>query len=66
MDNGLELASKALDQWVNANEIKLEFSRPGKPTNNALIEPFTDRLRQECLNESRFLSLDDVREKVEA
>ena len=44
----------------------LDFSRPGKPTDNALIESFNGRLRAECLNESWFLSLDDAREKVEA
>jgi putative transposase len=44
----------------------LDFSRPGKPTDNAYIESFNGRFRQECLNEHWFLSLDDAREKVEA
>ena len=44
----------------------LDFSRPGKPTDNALIEAFNARLRAECLNENWFLSLDDAREKIEA
>jgi putative transposase len=44
----------------------LDFSRPGKPTDNAYIESFNGRFRQECLNEHWFLSLDDARAKVEA
>jgi len=66
VDNGPEFISKALDQWAYLNGVKLDFSRPGKPTDNGLIEAFNGRLRQECLNESWFLSLDDAREKVEA
>ena len=66
VDNGPEFTSKALDHWAYTNGIKLDFSRPGKPTDNALIESFNGRLRQECLNESWFLSLDDAREKVES
>ena len=46
--------------------MELDFSRPGKPTDNAIIEAFNVRLRAECLNERRFLSLADAREKVEA
>ncbi len=45
--------------------IMLDFSRPGKPTDNAYIESFSGRFRQECLNEHGFLSLDDGRDKVE-
>ena len=44
----------------------LNFIRPGKPTENALIESFNGRLRQECLNENWFLSLEDARERVAA
>jgi len=65
MDNGPEFTSRILDQWAYLNGVKLDFSRPGKPTDNALIEAFNGRLRQECLNESWFLSLEDAREKVE-
>ena len=46
--------------------MELDFSRLGKPTDNAIIEAFNARLRAECLNENRFLSLADAREKVEA
>lgn len=66
VDNGPEFIRKALDQWAYLNGAQLDFSRPGKPTDNALIEAFNGRLRQECLNESWFLSLEDAREKVES
>ena len=66
LDNGPEFISKALDQWAFLNDVQLDFSRPGKPTDNGLIEAFNGRLRQECLNESWSLSLEDAREKVES
>ena len=66
VDNGPEFISKVLDQWAYLNRVELDFSRPGKPTDNAFIEAFNGRLRQECLNENWFLSLDDAREKVAA
>jgi len=65
VDNGPEFISKRLDQWAYLNGVELDFSRPGKPTDNGLIEAFNGRLRQECLNENWFLSLEDAREKVE-
>ncbi len=65
VDNGPEFTSKALDQWAYLNEVELEFSRRGKPTDNAFIEAFNARVRQECLNENWFLSLGDAQEKVE-
>jgi putative transposase len=66
IDNGPEFTSKVLDQWAYLNGVELDFSRPGKPTDNALIEAFNGRLREECLNQSWFLSLEDAREKVAA
>ena len=51
--------------WAYLNGVELDFSRPGKPTDNAMIEAFNARLRAECLNESWFLSLEDAREKIE-
>ena len=45
--------------------MELDFSRSGKPTDNAVIEAFKARLRAECPKESRFLSLEDAREKIE-
>ena len=65
LDNGPEFTSRLLDQWAYLNGVELDFSRPGKPTDNAFIESFNGRFRQECLNESWFLSLEDAREKVE-
>jgi len=66
VDNGPEFISKDLDLWPYWNKVKLDFSRPGKPTDNAFIESFNARFRQECLNEHWFLTLDDSREKIEA
>ena len=64
VDNGSEFTSRALDQWAYVNGVQLDFSRPGKPTDNALIESFNGRLRAECLNESWFFSLEDAEEKI--
>jgi len=66
VDNGPEFTSKALDKWAYENQVKLDFSRPGKPTDNALIESFNGSVRAECLNENWFLSLADAKEKVES
>lgn len=66
VDNGPEFTSKALDLWAYANEVELDFSRPGKPTDNALIESFNGRFRQECLNQEWFLSIEDAQAKVDA
>ena len=51
VDNGPEFISKSLDWWAYFNDVKLDFSRPGKPTDNAYIESLDGRLRQECMNE---------------
>lgn len=51
VDNGPEFISKDLDRWAYWNKVKLDFSRPGKPTDNAFIESFNARFRLECLNE---------------
>ncbi len=66
VDNGPEFISKDLDLWAYWNQVNLDFSRPGKPTDNAFIETFNARFRLECLNEHWFLTLDDAREKIEA
>jgi putative transposase len=65
-DNGPEFASKALDQWAYWNKVQLDFSRPGKPTDNAFIESFNGRVRQELLNASWFESLEKAREMAAA
>lgn len=65
-DNGSEFISKAMDKWAYARGVELNFSRPGRPTDNVAVESFNGRPRQECLNEHWFLSLDDARAKIEA
>jgi putative transposase len=57
--------SRDLDLWAYKHDVTLDFSRPGKPTDNAFIEAFNGRLRAECLNTHWFLSLDDARRKLE-
>ena len=64
VDNGPEFISKELDLWAYANKVELDFSRPGRPTDNAFIESFNSRFRQECLNQHWFLSLEDARDKI--
>ncbi|WP_189071132.1 integrase core domain-containing protein, partial [Deinococcus radiotolerans] len=65
VDNGSEFISKVLDLWAYQCHVTLDFSRPGKPTDNPFIESFHGRFRDECLNTHWFLSLDDARRKVE-
>jgi putative transposase len=65
-DNGPEFAGRLLDQWAFFNQIELDFSRPATPTDNAYIESFNARLRQELLNASWFLSLADAKARMEA
>lgn len=64
-DNGSEFVSKGLDKWAYENGVAMDFSRPGKPTDNAMIESFNGTFRDECLNANWFLSLEDAREKIE-
>jgi putative transposase len=66
VDNGPEFAGRLLDQWAHLNTVEIDFSRPGKPTDNAHIEAFNARLRAECLNASWFLSVADARDRLEA
>lgn len=65
VDNGPEFISKEVDLWAYSNGVKLDFSRPGKPTDNAFIESFNGRFRQECLNQHWFLSLEEAKSKIE-
>jgi putative transposase len=65
-DNGTEFTSRAVDEWAHRNNVKLDFIRPGKPIENAYIESFNGRLRQECLNQIWFSSLEDAKIKIEA
>ena len=64
VDNGPEFTSKALDYWAYRSRVKIDFTRPGKPTDNAHIESFNARVRQECLSQHWFLSLDDARKTL--
>lgn len=65
VDQGSEFVSRDLDLWAYQRGVTLDFSRPGKPTDNASIEAFNGRFRAECLNAHWFLSLADAEEKVE-
>jgi putative transposase len=65
VDQGTEFVSRDLDLWAYTNGVTLDFSRPGKPTDNAFIEAFNGRFRAECLNAHWFLTLDDARSKLE-
>jgi putative transposase len=64
-DNGSEFTSRVMDRWAYERGVKLQFIEPGKPMQNAFIESFNSRLREECLNEQVFVSLDDARRKIE-
>jgi len=66
VDNGSEFISKVLDQWAHWHKVQLDFIRPGKPVENAFIESFNGRFRQECLNVNWFASLADARATIEA
>jgi putative transposase len=66
VDNGSEFISKDLDRWAYENKVTLDFSRPGKPTDNPFIESFNGSFRDECLNVNWFLSLEDAEQKIEA
>jgi putative transposase len=64
-DNGSEFISRHLDQWAYEHGVRLQFIEPGKPIQNAFIESFNGRFREECLNEHVFVSLADARRKIE-
>ena len=66
MDNGPEFAGQAVDVWAYNQGVKLHFIEPGKPVQNAFIESFNGKMRDECLNEHWFLSLGEARETIEA
>ena len=65
MDNGSEFVSKAVDKWAYVNKVSLDFSRPGKPIDNAFAESFIGSFRDECLNVNWFLSFEDACAKIE-
>ena len=65
VDHGTEFTSRALEEWAYQRGVKLDFTHPGKPTENGHIESFNGRLRDECLNVNQFISLEDAREQIE-
>jgi putative transposase len=65
IDNGSEFTGAVMDQWADARGIKLDFINPGKPNENAFIESFNGKFRNECLNAHWFLSLEDARRTIE-
>ena len=64
-DNGPEFISKAVEQWAYENGVEWHFIEPGKPSENAYVESFNGKFRDECLNENWFTSLADARQKIE-
>lgn len=65
-DNGSEFISKEMDGWAYENKVTMDYSRPGKPTDNPFVESFNGSFRDECLNAHWFLSLEDATQKIEA
>ena len=66
VDNGTEFTSRVVDQWAYQNHVVLHFIERGKPTQNALIESFNGKFRDECLNQNWFADLREAREMIEA
>jgi putative transposase len=64
-DNGPEFRGLVMDEWAYRRGVRLQFIEPGKPIQNAFIESFNSRLRDECLNEQVFVSLADARQRIE-
>jgi len=65
-DNGKEFCGRAMVTWAHENGVALRFIEPGKPNQNAYVESFNGRLRDECLNEHWFTTLADARVLIEA
>ena len=66
VDNGGEFVSRAMDAWAYAHDVRLDFIRPGKPVENAFIESFNGKLRDECLNSHVFISVADAQAILDA
>ncbi len=69
VDNGSEFTGRAtgraLDEWAHRNQVKLHFIKPGKPTQNGVIESFNGKMRDECLNLEWFIDLHHARDIIE-
>jgi putative transposase len=66
MDNGPEFSGRALDRWAYARGVQLRFIRPGKPIENAFVESFNGKFRDECLTEHWFASVAEARALIDA
>jgi putative transposase len=64
-DNGSEFCSQAMDLWAYQNGVRIDFSRPGKPTDNAHVESFNGTFRAECLSAHWFMTLNEAKEIIE-
>ena len=65
-DNGSEFTSQAMDLWAYRNGVRIDFSRPGKPTDNAFVESFNGTLRAECLDAHWFTTITEAKQLIEA
>jgi len=65
LDNGSEFTSQIMDLWAYHNRIQIDFSRPGKPTDNAYVESFNGTLRAECLDVHWFATLTEAKQVIE-
>jgi putative transposase len=66
VDNGSEFSGRVFDLWAYHQKVAIDFSRPGKPTDNCFIETFNGSLRDECLNVHWFETIDEAKAKIEA
>jgi putative transposase len=66
VDNGSEFSGRMFDLWAYHHGVRIDFSRPGKPTDNCFIETFNGSLRDECLNVHWFETLEEARARIEA
>jgi putative transposase len=66
VDNGSEFTGRLMDMWAYHHGVRLDFSRPGKPTDNSFVETFNGSLRDECLNVNWFAPLEEAKRALEA
>lgn len=66
VDNGSEFTGRLMDMWVYHHGVRLDFSRPGKPTDNSFVKTFNRSLRDECLNVNWFACLTEAQGLLEA
>jgi hypothetical protein len=65
-DNGSEFAGGQMDLWAYNHKVQMDFNRRGKPTDNAMVESFNGKFREECLNAHWFESIEDAKQKIDA